>query len=128
MCIRDSDKRAQSIIDDHLRGYKLDLADQLRIVERDAFARVERYIVGKAANGGPKRLAKGSVITKEYLDGIDAHHWFDIRMADDEVAQPVSYTHLDVYKRQDQPTIRNYPQTTRLGSRPRWLDTRTRWF
>ncbi|MBK7325350.1 MAG: DNA-directed RNA polymerase subunit beta [Propionivibrio sp.] len=81
------DKRAQSIIDDHLRGYKLDLADQLRIVERDAFARVERYIVGKAANGGPKRLAKGSVITKEYLDGIDAHHWFDIRMADDEVAQ-----------------------------------------
>jgi DNA-directed RNA polymerase subunit beta len=36
------DKRAQSIIDEHLRGYKLDLADQMRIVERDAFARVER--------------------------------------------------------------------------------------
>jgi DNA-directed RNA polymerase subunit beta len=33
------DKRAQSIIDDQLRSYKLDLADQLRIVERDAFAR-----------------------------------------------------------------------------------------
>ncbi|SDI81698.1 DNA-directed RNA polymerase subunit beta [Propionivibrio dicarboxylicus] len=81
------DKRAQSIIDDHLRGYKLDLADQLRIVERDAFARVERLIVGKPANGGPKRLTKGTVIAKEYLDGIDPHHWFDIRMADDEVAQ-----------------------------------------
>jgi DNA-directed RNA polymerase subunit beta len=35
------DKRAQSIIDEHLRHYKLDLADQMRIVERDAFARVE---------------------------------------------------------------------------------------
>ncbi|MEI7614313.1 MAG: DNA-directed RNA polymerase subunit beta [Betaproteobacteria bacterium] len=81
------DKRAQSIIDDHLRGYKLDLADQLRIVERDAFARVGRLITGKIANGGPKRLAKGTAITQEYLDGIDAHHWFDIRMADDEVAQ-----------------------------------------
>ena len=81
------DKRAQSIIDDHLRGYKLDLADQMRIVERDAFARVERLIVGKVANGGPKKLAKGTAISKEYLDGIDAHHWFDIRMADDEVAQ-----------------------------------------
>ena len=81
------DKRAQSIIDDHLRGYKLDLADQLRIVERDAFARVERLIVGKAANGGPKRLTKGSEITQEYLAGIDSHHWFDIRMADEEVAQ-----------------------------------------
>ncbi len=80
------DKRAQSIIDDHLRGYKLDLADQLRIVERDAFARVERLIVGKVANGGPKRLAKGTEIAREYLDGIDPHHWFDIRMADEEVA------------------------------------------
>ncbi len=81
------DKRAQSIIDDHLRGYKLDLADQLRIVERDAFARVERLILGKPANGGPKRLAKGTQITKDYLDGIDPHHWFDIRMADEDVAQ-----------------------------------------
>ncbi len=81
------DKRAQSIIDDHLRGYKLDLADQLRIVERDAFARVERLILGKVANGGPKRLAKGTEITQDYLAGIDAHHWFDIRMADEDVAQ-----------------------------------------
>jgi DNA-directed RNA polymerase subunit beta len=81
------DKRAQSIIDDHLRGYKLDLADQMRIVERDAFARVERLIVGKPANGGPKKLTKGTAISKEYIDGIDPHHWFDIRMADEEVAQ-----------------------------------------
>ena len=81
------DKRAQSIIDDHLRGYKIDLADQLRIVERDAFARVERLLLGKAANGGPKKLAKGTAIAQEYLDGIDPHHWFDIRMADEEVAQ-----------------------------------------
>ncbi|MBE2260453.1 MAG: DNA-directed RNA polymerase subunit beta [Candidatus Accumulibacter sp.] len=80
------DKRAQSIIDDHLRSYKLDLADQLRIVERDAFARVERMIVGKPANGGPKRLAKGTAVTREYLDGIEPHHWFDIRMADEDVA------------------------------------------
>jgi DNA-directed RNA polymerase subunit beta len=81
------DKRAQSIIDDHLRSYKLDLADQLRIVERDAFARAARMIVGKPANGGPKRLAKGTLIAQEYLDGIDPHHWFDIRMADEDVAQ-----------------------------------------
>jgi DNA-directed RNA polymerase subunit beta len=81
------DKRAQSIINDHLRGYKLDLADQMRIVERDAFARVERLILGKKANGGPKRLAKGSEIVKTYLDGLEAYQWFDIRVADDEVAQ-----------------------------------------
>ncbi|UCV15425.1 DNA-directed RNA polymerase subunit beta [Quatrionicoccus australiensis] len=81
------DKRAQSIIDEHLRHYKLDLADQMRIVERDAFARIERLIVGKKANGGPKKLAKGSTIDQAYLDGMDPHHWFDIRLADDEIAQ-----------------------------------------
>jgi DNA-directed RNA polymerase subunit beta len=81
------DKRAQSIIDEHLRHYKLDLADQMRIVERDAFERVGRLIVGKKANGGPKKLAKGSVIEQSYLDGMDPHHWFDIRVADEEVAQ-----------------------------------------
>ncbi len=81
------DKRAQSIIDEHLRGYKTDLADQMRIVERDTFSRVERLLTGKVANGGPKKLVKGTAVSKDYLAGIDAHHWFDIRMADEEVAQ-----------------------------------------
>ncbi|MDR3158274.1 MAG: DNA-directed RNA polymerase subunit beta [Zoogloeaceae bacterium] len=83
------DKRAQSIIDDHLRGYRLDLADQMRIVERDAFDRVKRQILGKKANGGPKRLAKGSEITLEYLEDLEPHHWFDIRMADEDAAQQI---------------------------------------
>jgi DNA-directed RNA polymerase subunit beta len=83
------DKRAQSIIDEHLRHYKLDLDDQMRIVERDAYARIERLLVGKKANGGPKKLAKGSVIEKDYLDSIDPHHWRDVRVADEEVALQV---------------------------------------
>ncbi|MBK7416608.1 MAG: DNA-directed RNA polymerase subunit beta [Dechloromonas sp.] len=81
------DKRAQSIIDEHLRHYKLDLADQMRIVERDAFARIGRLILGKKANGGPKKLAKGTVIDQAYLDGMDPHHWFDIRLSEDDAAQ-----------------------------------------
>ncbi len=81
------DKRAQSIIDDHLRGYKLDLADQMRIVERDTFGRVERLVVGKVANGGPKKLGKGAEVTTDYISGIDPHHWFDIRMSDEDAAQ-----------------------------------------
>src|SRR5690606_9419109 len=80
------DKRAQSIIDDELKRYRLDLNDQLRIVENDAFARIERLLVGKPANGGPKRIAKGTLITKEYLDDLDRFHWFEIRMADEAVA------------------------------------------
>ncbi|MCP5238036.1 MAG: DNA-directed RNA polymerase subunit beta [Zoogloeaceae bacterium] len=80
------DKRAQSIIDDMLRSFKTDLADQMRIVERDAFARIARMIVGQPANGGPRKLMKGTQITQEYLDSLEPYHWFDIRMADEEIA------------------------------------------
>jgi len=81
------DKRAQSIIDDMLRGYRTDLGDQMRIVERDAFSRIERLITGQVANGGPKKLAKGTKITAEYLADVEPHSWFDIRMADETIAQ-----------------------------------------
>ena len=54
------DKRAAQIIDDELKGYRKDLNDQLRIVENDAFGRIEKLLMGKIANGGPKRLAKGT--------------------------------------------------------------------
>ncbi|SNT38556.1 DNA-directed RNA polymerase subunit beta [Noviherbaspirillum humi] len=80
------DKRAQQIIDDELKRYRLDLNDQLRIVEGDAFQRLEKMLIGKVVNGGPKRLAKGAEITKEYLDDLDKYHWFDIRPADDDTA------------------------------------------
>ena len=80
------DKRAQQIIDDELKRYRLDLNDQLRIVEGDAFQRLERMLLGKVVNGGPKKLAKGAQLTKEYLDDLEKYHWFDIRPADEDVA------------------------------------------
>jgi len=81
------DKRAAQIIDDELKGYRKDLNDQLRIVENDAFARIEKLLLGKTANGGPKRLAKGSRLTKDYLEGVNRHDWFDIRLANEEAAR-----------------------------------------
>jgi DNA-directed RNA polymerase subunit beta len=80
------DKRAQQIIDDELARYKKDLADQMRIVEADAFSRLEKMLHNKVANGGPKKLAKGTKLNNEYLHSVEHHQWFDIRVADDEVA------------------------------------------
>ncbi len=82
----DRDKRAQQIIDEELKRYKLDLVDQMRIVEADTFERIERLIVGKTVNGGPKKLAKGAKITKTYLQDLEHYHWFDIRLANEETA------------------------------------------
>jgi DNA-directed RNA polymerase subunit beta len=81
------DKRAAQIIDDELKGYRKDLNDQLRIVENDQYARIEKMLLNKVVNGGPKRLAKGAKVTKEYLDGVARHDWFDIRLAQEDSAR-----------------------------------------
>ena len=83
------DKRSQQIIEDELRRYKTDLADQMRIVETDTFERLERLLNGKTANGGPKKLAKGTKITKSYLDSVERYDWFDIRLANEDSAGQV---------------------------------------
>jgi DNA-directed RNA polymerase subunit beta len=81
------DKRAQSIIDDMLKSYKLDLADQMRIVERDTFSRIEKLLVNKLASKGPKKLTKGTKITKSYLESVEHYHWFDISLEDEDAQQ-----------------------------------------
>jgi len=78
------DKRAQQIIDEELKRYKKDLADQMRIVEGDAFERIERLLIGKTANRGPKKLAKGTKISKSYLEGVERYDWFDISLSGEE--------------------------------------------
>jgi DNA-directed RNA polymerase subunit beta len=59
----------------------------LRIVENDAFERLERLLAGKVASGGPKKLAKGTKLEKEYLNELNRYDWFDLRLADDEAAR-----------------------------------------
>ncbi|MDR2220405.1 MAG: DNA-directed RNA polymerase subunit beta [Methylobacillus sp.] len=81
------DARAQQIIDAQLGDYQQDLADQMRIVEDDAFGRIRRMLEGKIANGGPKRIKKGTKLTAEYLDEIARYDWFDIRLADEDAAR-----------------------------------------
>jgi DNA-directed RNA polymerase subunit beta len=83
------DKRSASIIEDELKRYKTDLGDQLRIVDGETFEGLERLLTGKTANGGPKRLAKGTKVTKDYLASLERFDWFDIRLANEEAAAQV---------------------------------------
>ncbi len=71
------DKRAQQIIDEQLKDYRKDLQDQLRIVEDDAFNRIEKALIGKTAKGGKK-------LTKR-------HEWFDIRLSDEDAAAQLEH-------------------------------------
>ena len=83
----DRDSRAQQIIDDQLKHFKQDLADQLRIVEDDTFGRIERLLTNKVATGGPKGLKKGEKISKDFLASVNRYDWFDIRLGNDDASK-----------------------------------------
>ena len=78
------DSRALAIENAELESVRKDFDDQLRILEKDIFQRVERMIVGKQAEGGPGALKSGGRVTQGYLSELAREKWFDIRLADDD--------------------------------------------
>jgi DNA-directed RNA polymerase subunit beta len=83
------DKRAQSIIDDELKRFRQDLNDQLRIVETDVFDRLHKTLLGKVGSGTAQKLAKGTKLTAEVLEGLSKYYWFELRMDDDATANAI---------------------------------------
>src|SRR5690606_8296394 len=80
----EKDERALSIEREALAKIRKDLNDQCRIFEDDAYARLERLLVGQVAAGGPK-LKAGSTVTQEYLNELPRDRWFEIRMREDDI-------------------------------------------
>ena len=74
------DKRAQQIIDDELKRYRLDLNDQLRIVEGDAFQRLATYADRQGRQRRSEEAGQGRQDRpRTTCDDLDHYHWFDIR-------------------------------------------------
>jgi DNA-directed RNA polymerase subunit beta len=80
----EKDTRAKQIEEDALEAIQKDLNDQRRIMEDDAYSRVENMLTGKMADGGPNKLKGGTKITKAYLDEVPRERWFEIRLRNDE--------------------------------------------
>jgi DNA-directed RNA polymerase subunit beta len=84
----EKDARALQIEQMELDRVRKDLDDQLRVMENDTFQRVEKMLVGKVADGGPKGLKAGAKITKAYLSDLDKRdQWLEIRLRSEEAAQ-----------------------------------------
>ncbi len=80
----EKDKRAKDIEEAELARNKKDLNDQYRIMEDDTYQRVEKMLIGKTAEGGPKGLKAGTKITKAYLSEVPRDRWLEIRLRDEE--------------------------------------------
>ncbi|MDH5633168.1 MAG: DNA-directed RNA polymerase subunit beta [Gammaproteobacteria bacterium] len=83
----EKDARAKANEEYELERVKKDLNDQYRIVEDDAFARLERMLIGKVADGGPAGLNSDDKLTKAYLTELPRQQWFDIRMRNEDASQ-----------------------------------------
>jgi DNA-directed RNA polymerase subunit beta len=80
----EKDTRAKQIEESELASVKKDLYDQRRIMEKDAYLRVEQMLIGKVADGGPNKLKAGTKLAKAYLDEVTQEKWFEIRLRSDE--------------------------------------------
>ena len=81
----EKDARAKANEQAELARVKKDLQDQYRIVEDDAYARIERLLMGKPVDGGPAGLKAGDKLTKNYLMELPRNRWFEIRLRNEEV-------------------------------------------
>jgi DNA-directed RNA polymerase subunit beta len=97
----EKDARAKAIEQSDLDRVKKDLNDEFRIVEEDLFARVERLLIGKIADGGPGSLKAGDKVTKGYLAELDRDKWFDVRMRNEEVSQTMEQLKAQLAKHKE---------------------------
>jgi DNA-directed RNA polymerase subunit beta len=80
----EKDSRALAIEKAEIERARKDLGDQRRILEADIYARVEKLLLNKVAEGGPKGLKSGAKVTEAYLAEVPAEKWFEIRLKNDD--------------------------------------------
>ncbi len=97
----EKDARAKQIEEMELERIKKDLDDQYRIVQDDAFARIERLIIGKTADGGPAGLQAGDKITKTYLGDLTREKWFDIRLRNEEASKALEQIRMQLGRQKE---------------------------
>ncbi|MBI4696945.1 MAG: DNA-directed RNA polymerase subunit beta [Gammaproteobacteria bacterium] len=85
----EKDARALEIERAELARVKKDLDDQLRILQEDIYMRVERLIIGRPIEKGPRGTSAGDKLTKEQLAEVKRDQWFDIRVKDDAINEQI---------------------------------------
>jgi DNA-directed RNA polymerase subunit beta len=80
----DKDQRAMSIERAEEERLAEDRDDELSILERNIFARLEEILLNKTAASGPKGMAADTKITQQVLDTIPRHQWWQIGLRNEK--------------------------------------------
>ena len=97
----EKDERAKQIEQDALDKFRKDLKDEYRILEQDIKDRLRSVLLGKKVNGGAG-LKRGTELTDAVLDELEGDKWFELRPADDDVAEQLERAHqyLEQHKKE----------------------------
>jgi len=82
----EKDARALAIEKEQLNAYRKDLKEEYRIFEEATTARLRAALTGQKVNGGAG-LKKGAVVTAEDLNALTLAQWYEIRPADEAIAE-----------------------------------------
>ncbi|WP_209426383.1 DNA-directed RNA polymerase subunit beta [Pararhodobacter sp. SW119] len=85
----DKDERALQIEREEIERLSRDRDDELAILERNIYARLQQILHGKVAVKGPKGVKPNSEITEDLLGGLSRGQWWQLALADDAEAQEV---------------------------------------
>ena len=89
----EKDERAMQIEYDEIMRLNQDHSDELAILERNFYARVETLILGKTALKGPKGIKNKTEITKELLGTLSRGLWWQFALEDENDASIMEALH-----------------------------------
>ncbi len=80
----DKDQRALAIEREEIERYAKDRDDELAILERNIYARLEELLMHKQIAAGPKGVAADSKITTSMLESFPKAHWWQFALRNDK--------------------------------------------
>ncbi|MFC0280917.1 DNA-directed RNA polymerase subunit beta [Falsigemmobacter intermedius] len=85
----DKDERALQIEREEVERLSRDRDDELAILERNIYSRLKTLILGKVAVKGPKGIKPGSEINEELLGTLSKGQWWQLAVAEEDLAKEV---------------------------------------
>ena len=80
----DKDQRAQAIEREEIERFAKDRDDELAILERNIYSRLEELLLHKQVAHGPKGIAPDSKVTPSMLESMPKAHWWQLALRNDK--------------------------------------------
>ena len=81
----DKDERAMAIEREEVERLGKDRDDELKILERNTYGRLEALLIGKDAVSGPKGLGRGEITAEKLAEVSSRGLWWQIALSDEKV-------------------------------------------